>query len=121
MSNVPPLEDIAWIGSNRYGYKFAVGRSGERWLGFALGPADFGERILFFMPQVTSSLILGCRDYLQAVRLTAAVALDPESAYGGVDDWFIGPEFRGDPEELRCLVCGEIGYHDCEDSDETDE
>lgn len=114
MSTLPVFTRIAWIGENRFGYKFGVGLADGRWLGFALGQVAAGERCVFFLHQVSDDIVMGCVNLDTALRLTSAVALDPDASYGGIDTWWIKPELRGDPEALRCLVCGEIGYHECE-------
>lgn len=95
------------IGSNRHGWTFGIGQLGEHWVGFALG-----DGFLNIMAEVSEGFQLGLKDADLAMRMTSAVAVDPEQLFGGVDRWFIPEQCRGDPEDYRCEVCGEIGC-DC--------
>lgn len=103
------LDDLAVIAENA-AYRFAVGRVGRRWLGGAVSVARVeGERMLFVFPNVAEGDRLGLRDRVRAVRLTAAIAQDPESGYGGVTRWHVAPDLRGRPDEFRCPDCGMVG------------
>lgn len=104
------------IAENDAGYEFGVGLLGRRWVGFALARRDTSEPFLMFFSEVsTEDYQLGLEDRDEAIRLTAALAVDPEN-YGGVDRWLIDEELRGDPEAYRCPQCGRVGCRgDCFD------
>lgn len=105
MAESMPLSDVLVIGSNDHGYQFAVGRMETRWIGFAIGDLEDGTRMLFIFPEVSQGVLLGLANKVQAIRLTAAVACDPEQGYGGIKRWRIPPRLRGTPEEFRCERC----------------
>lgn len=103
------------IADNRYGWQYVVGLLGDRWIGAAVSQAGQGQRILMLLPEVAEGVELGLVDKTEAIRLTAALAQDPER-YGGVDRWLIHESLRGDPEAYRCRSCGRVGCQgECED------
>jgi hypothetical protein len=115
-----PLTDVTVIGENPH-YKFAIGKAHGRWLGFALGKPSRSEaafvseglpvqaRTMFVFPEVAEGFMLGLTERERAILLTGAIAQDFESAYGGVERWFVPPDLRGDPDKLRCPRCDRIG------------
>jgi len=107
------------------GWRFGVARiGGDRWIGFAReggfsakAKAFFaGEgleatpSILMVFPEVSDGFNLGTLDRERSILLTGALAQDPESAYGGVERWFVPADLRGDPEKFRCVVCERVGW-----------
>lgn len=110
MSEPLAFEEILSIGTNAHGYSFAVGRVGERWIGFAAGrvaPAPHSAGIFVFS-ELSEDYVLGLKDRDEAIRYTGALAQDPEQGYGGITRWHVPEALRGDPEALRCTKCGEI-------------
>ncbi len=105
MSEALQFDEVWLIGENRYRYRFAVGRLGPRWLGFAIGELEDSNRMLFIFPEVGNGAELGLANRNEAIRLTSAVACDAAQGYGGVDRWMIPPRLRGDPEDFRCQRC----------------
>jgi hypothetical protein len=107
------LSEVTIIGENRHGYTFAVGKLGEfmqdRWVGFAVGEADYGRRFLFVFPEIGEEGWLGLADRDLAIRLTGAVAQDPDAGWGGIDRWAVEEELRGHPDAHRCVYCGQVG------------
>lgn len=103
------LEEPLKVGSNSV-YVFAVGKLEGRWVGFAQT-----EKGIFIFPQITQGHRLGLPDRDRAILLTGAIAQDYESAYGGIEEWSVPVELRGDPDALRCRDCDTIGCDgDCE-------
>lgn len=90
------------IGTNRHGFTFAVGRAGERWIGYAFSGSDGVG-----FDGVCEDGQKGMRDRDEAIRRTSACACDPLYGYG-VDKWMIPEELRGNPEDYRCGVCREV-------------
>ena len=70
------FEEVTLVGLNA-GYRFAVGRVKDRWLGFAIGELDGGERMLFIFPEIADGALLGLADKERAILLTGAIACDP--------------------------------------------
>ena len=106
------LTEVVWIGRNAHGYTFGVGRLGDRWVGFARGEwSEHGEarQDLFVFPEVSYGPLLGLPDRTQAILITGAIAQDPVHGYGGVEEWLVPPELRGDPDAFRCEDCGDVG------------
>jgi hypothetical protein len=110
------IEEQVIIGDNRHGYAFAVGRVGDRWLGYAITRLG-----LFLFPGVSEGVDLGMEDRDEAIRRVGAIAQDLNSGYGGVETWHVPEELRGDPGRYRCDVCGEICCEDDHDLDDLDE
>ena len=105
------------------GWRWCVGKLGNRWLGYAREGthSEFSRRafaneglevqpsMLMLFHQVADGCELGVLDRERAVKLVTALAADPESDYGDVLHWFVPVEERGDPEALRCKRCGDVG------------
>lgn len=112
------FEDLVTVGCNDHGYTFFVGRLKDRWVGFALGTVQRpqGETgAMFIFPEVAEQFVLGLPDRDAAIRMTGAIAQDPESGYGGISKWLQPKELRGDPAKFRCPQCGRVGCQgDCE-------
>lgn len=110
------LDRLKFIAENDHGWRFGVGRAAGRWVGFAAPTTNDGSGIIMFFSEVSGpDYHLGLEDRDEAIRLTAALAVDPEN-YGGVDRWLIEEELRGDPEAYRCPQCGRVGCRgDCFD------
>jgi hypothetical protein len=109
------LTDVVKIGRNDSGYTFGVGLSSGRWIGFAAGRTSDGT-CLFVMPEVAEGCVLGLPNRSEAIRLTSAIAVDPEHGFGGVDAWSVPESFRGDPEAYRCKLCSGVGCRgECQD------
>jgi hypothetical protein len=124
------LADLLEIGRNPW-YSFHVARHRDaredRWIGFAVGhdakAADLdgatvnyagmvqGDKVpmLFVFPEVGSDGRLGLLDRDEAIRLTGAIAQDPEHGYGGVERWRIPEDLRATPDEFRCEHCNAVG------------
>lgn len=87
----------------------AVGRLGDRWIGFGRGVLRGGGRYMHVIPEVSDrDYTLGVVDREQAIRMTSAILSDPEeSGFGEVMVWMIPRDQRGDLEAYRCDVCGE--------------
>lgn len=113
----PELTDIFIVGENDHGYQFGVGQLAGRWVGFAIGYRKDGKPVgLFFLPGISEDAHLGLLDRERAIRMTGAIACDPEHGYGGVARWFIEKARRGNPDEFRCERCGSVGCDgDCDD------
>ena len=116
MSNLD-LTDITKIGENDYGYEFAIGHIGGRWVGFALGRINETEKSCFFLLSISEGEEMGVKDKTLAILLTGAIAQSYEHGYGGIDRWFVGEELRGDPEAFRCVNCDGVGCDgkECQD------
>ncbi len=65
--------------------------------------------MLFMFPEIAENFTMGILDRERAIRMTGAIAEDPESGYGGVDRWFVGEELRGKPDDFRCEMCERVG------------
>ncbi len=117
------IDEVLVIGENDGGYQFAVGRIADRWIGFARDNA-FSRRAraafraegfapepagLFVFHEVGEDCQMGLTDKGRAIRLTGAVACDPESSYGGIDRWYVPEELRGRPDDFRCEHCERVG------------
>ncbi len=127
------LHDVTIIAENDHGWRFGVGRIGERWVGFGTEsaareqsraafdseglPVDPGYLHLF--TEVGTATEMGVADRDEAIRLTGAAAQDPEACFGGIDRWFVAEDLRGDPEKYRCPDCDGIGG-DCVCDEEND-
>jgi hypothetical protein len=126
------IEELVVIGENDYGWRFAVGRIGERWLGLGLESANtvaarcaFRDEGLPVEPgymhvigAVSRDHELGLPDKEAAIRLTGAIAQDPAHAFGGVERWLVPEALRGRPDDFRCGHCEEVGCNgDCQDAD----
>jgi len=124
------ITDLTVIGENDAGWRFAVGRIGDRWVGVGLEsasvvaarnafadeglPVDPGYMHIF--PEVCDGFIMGVEDRHRAILMTGAIAQDFEHAFGGVDRWHVPPELRGNPDDFRCDDCGNVGCPgDCAD------
>jgi hypothetical protein len=111
MSDAIKIEEQVLVGSNRHGYTFAVGRLGDRWVGYAGGGG-----MLFILPGMSEDHELGLTDRDEAIRRVGACALDGGQGYGGIDEWHVPEDLRGDPDAYRCAVCDEV----CCDEDHAD-
>jgi len=101
------IEDALLVGENELS-KFLVGRVEGRWMGFALqGPK--GQGGMFVFTELHEGTQLGLLDRERAIRLTGAVACDPEAMYGGIDRWHVPAELRGRPDDFRCVLCSQVG------------
>lgn len=102
------LKEEVWIARTAH-YCWGVGRVGQRWIGFAVGPLIRDvERVLFAIPEISEGVMLGIEDLNRAVRMTSAYAASEESDFGLVTEWLIPEEDRGDPEDYRCDGCGQL-------------
>src|SRR5262245_31906220 len=109
MSNEIQMTDRFDIGENDQSYKFAVANIGKRWVGFAYGALENGDRMLFMFPSISEESYLGLEDRELVIKLTGAIAQDYEHGYGGIERWFIPEELRGKPDDFRCEHCERIG------------
>ena len=104
------LSDVVVIAENDYGYEFCVGRLGKIWIGCAVGTLDDGTQTVFLFDEISDDLAsVGVADRELAIRMTGALADDPEQSYGGVDRWFVAAELRGKPDDFRCERCRRVG------------
>lgn len=108
MSDPIQIEELTLLASNSH-WRFCVGRVGGRWLGFALGDLEDGQQFMNVFHQVAQGCELGLPDRDEAIRLTTAIAWDPNSDFGRVNEWYCLAEMRGDPEDYRCPTCEEVG------------
>ena len=97
------IKEQFMIGENDHGYRFAVGKVGERWVGYAIGQDG-----IFFFP-MAENYIMGLTDRERAIKLTGAIAQSFEYGYGGVDRWFIDESLQGNPDDFTCANCGSVG------------
>ena len=110
MSVTPNFDETIKVGANDDGYEFWVGRTGDRWLGFAVGKLhQDGTRGMFVFPELIEDFKMGLADRDDAIRMTGAVAQAVERGYGGIARWSVPIELRGDPEDYRCGDCGDLG------------
>jgi len=110
------IEEAFLIGENDHGYKFAVGKIGERWFGFAEGALENGDKMIFFFPGIGENYQLGLLDRNLVIKITGAIAESDEHGYGGIARWFVPEELRGKPEDFTCEHCDSVGCRgDCED------
>jgi hypothetical protein len=123
MSDPLHFAEVLAVADNDHGWRFAVGRMGDRWLGFATGsqyaadardafrsvglPVEAGYLHVF--AEVSTGYQLGVSDRDRAVLLTGALAQDPEGCFGGVDRWHVPEALRGKPDDYRCATCGQVG------------
>lgn len=118
-----PARELSWdgplqaIGHNRHGWRFAVGSMNGRWMGVALGRIRPGtSTYCHFFAEISEGYVMGVRDRELAIRMTGALAQDPEQCFGGIDVWYIPRELRGRYQDLpRCRQCGRVccdGDHD---------
>lgn len=101
------IDQTLLIGENEH-YQFFVGRMGDRWIGFAVGDLEGGDRLMCVFPEIADRYQLGLVDRDEAIRRTGAIACDVESSYGGVTTWHVDEDLRGDPDSYRCATCGRI-------------
>lgn len=106
------------IGENDHGYKFAVGKIGDRWVGFADGELDGSDRMLFMFPAISDDYQLGLKNRELVIKLTGAIAQSGEHAYGGIARWFIPAELRGNPKDFICEYCECVGCRGTCESDD---
>jgi hypothetical protein len=120
----PPLTitDTKLIGENDV-YSFWVARCGERFIGYAResrsacdAKAAFAAEglptepsMMFLFPEISDGVEMGTADRDRAIKLTGALAQDPEQSYGGVARWHVPPELRGAPDDFRCPNCDRVG------------
>lgn len=106
------------IGENDHGYKFAVGKIGERWVGFADGALENGDRMYFMFPAISEDYQMGLTDRDLVIKMTGAIAQSVEHGYGGVARWFVPEDLRGKPEDFTCEHCESVGCRGtCESED----
>lgn len=116
------LTDLCIIADNTHGWCFCVAKlNSTRWVGFAAPPRSLAEKafaseglpvdpqMLMIFPEVSEGYRMGVLDRDLAIRMTGAVAQDPESCYGGIERWHVPEELRGKPEDFRCERCERIG------------
>lgn len=118
MSNTIQITDRFDIGENDHGYKFAVGKIVNRWVGFADGELENGDRLFLIFPAISENYQMGLTDRELVIKLTGAIAQSGEHGYGGIARWFIPQELRGDPKEFTCENCESVG---CQGSCENDD
>ena len=124
------IERVDLIGRNDE-WQFAVAKVGDRWLGVALEsqsaraarlafaseglPVDNSYMHLF--GEVSDDFELGMKDKRAAMLLVGALAQDVEQGFGGIDEWLVTADLRGDPDQFRCKKCGKVGCdgRECED------
>lgn len=88
------IEDTFKIAENDHGYEFWIGRIDDHWVGMAKGETDEGT-MLFLFPEFALRFPAWVTDRRMAIRMTGAIAQDPENAYGGVARWFVPEYLRG--------------------------
>ena len=105
------IEGYELIGRNDQ-WDFAVARIGDRYLGVALESrytrevrAAFASEGLQIEPtymhvfaEVSEGVDLGMQDKQAAILLTGALAQDPEQGFGGIDEWLVPDDLRGEPK-----------------------
>ncbi len=98
------LKNPVKVGKNE-SYVFAVAQlENDRWIGFAKGGG-----MIFLFAEISDGFELGILDRDRAILLTGAIAQDPEGSYGGIKEWLVAEELRGDPEKFLCDQCGRVG------------
>lgn len=104
------VADAVIVGDNSRGYQFAVGKiADDRWVGFAIGRVEGQNKMLFFFSEIADAdYRLGILDRDEAIRMTSAIADDPEHAYGGIERWFADPALRATSDQYRCANCGTV-------------
>lgn len=103
------------IASNNQ-WDFAVARLGDRWIGYAMGDLEDGNKFMNLCPEVSDDYQIGCVEKSQAIRMLSVYLQDPENGFGDVEEWLIPAEERGNPEEYRCHECGRVLCQgECED------
>ena len=116
MKNEPiQIEQEVDVGRNSHGYTFHVGLLSGYWLGYAQG-----AETIFLFPGIRTGHQLGILDRDEAIRRVGAIAQDPASGYGGIEEWSVEESLRGDPAAYLCPVCDEVCCgedHSDEDSD----
>lgn len=106
------------IGENDHGYKFTVGKIGDRWVGFADGDLGRSKRALFMFPAISQDYQIGLMDRELVIKLTGAIAQSVEHGYGGIARWFVPEELRGSPRDFTCEYCESVGCRgSCERED----
>jgi hypothetical protein len=98
------IQDPTLLASNSQ-WQFCIGRLEQRWIGYAFAPAHHFADI---MPEISLDGQLGHPDRDHAVKLTTAIAQDPEHAYGEITDWFVSLDQRGHPDSFRCHHCERV-------------
>jgi hypothetical protein len=112
------ITDQQLIGENDHGYRFLVGKIGDRWVGFADGDLGDGKRMLFMFPAISEDYQMGLLDRELVIKLTGAIAQSVEHGYGGIARWFVPEELRGKPEDFTCEHCESVGCRgSCERED----
>jgi hypothetical protein len=112
------MTDRLDIGENDQGYKFAIAKIGERWVGFADGALENGDRIIFMFPHISEDYRMGLTDRDLVIKMTGAIAQANEHGYGGVARWFVPEDLRGRPEDFTCEYCESVGCRGtCESED----
>lgn len=109
MSDRLEICDALIVADNNCGYQFCVGRLGSRWVGYAVGATDDGERMLFLFSEICEGHVMGIMSLEEAIRMTGALAQDPEQAYGGVDRWYVHDRLQASPDDYRCDHCDRVG------------
>jgi hypothetical protein len=109
VSKAIQITDRFEIGENDHGYRFAIGKMGDRWIGFADGDLGNGKRVLFMFPHISENYQMGMADRDLVIKLTGAIAESLEHGYGGIERWFIPDELRGKPEDFTCEYCEGVG------------
>lgn len=113
MSHTIQMAEPVKVGENDHGYLFVVARvtgtTGDRWVGGAVGVGRDGVAMFFVFPEVSDGILLGMADRDEAIRLTGALAQDPEGGWGGIERWFVDGDLRGHPENYQCGRCDRVG------------
>lgn len=102
------VRDSLLVAENDHGYQFCVGTIEGRWVGFAVGFENGQAWGVFLFSEISVAHRLGVESREEAIRMTAALAQDDESAYGGVDRWHVQEELRASPEDYRCEHCDRV-------------
>lgn len=87
-------------------WTFCVALCGGRWLPGALGRLEDGNSFFHVFP--TPGHELGVEERDEAIRIASVVAADEGQGFGGVDRWHVEPWRRGNPDDYRCELCGEL-------------
>lgn len=102
------LEDCRVIARTE-DWKVCVARLEGRWIGVAIGEVGDSLEFCSVFPEVSANGMLGLASLQEAIRLTSALADDPEQGLGEVVEWLVADHERGDVEDYRCSNCGELG------------